>query len=771
MHTRASNFELVETLPKPERTLNRRIHRRNRRVPFDKRNNPLRHLRIVYRPILNINYFCNVLDVLRNYDSMDDEPMWATNHVVALTLSFIITIPETANESAIKGNHITLVKGNQFYVLFDRILREIRAFSQQENQSLTDAWLRMNEMLQNCHGHNLSKGNIIKIFYHGLSKITQEVRNVAAGGIFLYKTPNQVYQLLEDKVLLKLDWAKYQKTKSSLKKSVAFTDEGSNSDTDKIIARMDAMTLKMNAHLDLSNVTITLQAKSVDLSFGIQQVYLQHKHYALWEVIAFGESYKAPPKETTKDKRLAGEISTSTKKKGRIMAINAEDMQKRKNYVKARTTLSLALPDEHQLRFIKYDSAKELWEAILKTFGGNEAPKKAKKNQLQAIVSHLEFMDIPIEQDDLNQKFLTSLAPEWLVYIIVWRNRDDLDTMSLDDVYNHLKVYEPKPNGSQIKYEDISQIDDDDIEEMDIKWNLDLLSMRADRSPRSQDRGKRERESYKKDPKVEEPDPKAMIAINTEEDEASKNHDLVADEEEVPTKYALMAKSSSSSDNEVLERDIELKDNKTKYLMNELEEFLESQKLDKDKKGVGFNEYCAILPPPAQVYTPFKKDLSLMGLPEFVDDTVTDYTRPTPSIDVSKSVNCKHDIWVDKGKTWSRVNHTQDNMKYISTHKSMTARAVLLKSCIKPIAIKRPFSTARPTLNCAQPKMTSFVKTSHSNVKRPFERKSADKNKVWVPTVRPKIPIVGLKVLAAKPTVATDKGNKGKVVKASARWI
>ncbi|GKD12781.1 hypothetical protein Tco_1197188 [Tanacetum coccineum] len=90
--------------------------------------------------------------------------------------------------------------------------------------------------------------NIIKIFYHGLNKITQEVLNAAAGGIFLYKTPNQAYQLLEDKVLLKLDWAKNQKTKSSLRKTVAFAVEGSSySDTDKIMARMDAMTMKMDA--------------------------------------------------------------------------------------------------------------------------------------------------------------------------------------------------------------------------------------------------------------------------------------------------------------------------------------------------------------------------------------------------------------------------------------------------------------------------------------------------------------------------------------------
>ncbi|GJY55730.1 reverse transcriptase domain-containing protein [Tanacetum coccineum] len=216
---------------------------------------------------------------------MDDEPMWAADHVVAPTPSSAITIPETANEFAIKDTENEVVRLMMFPLsltgeaktwldelnegtietwdelrtafiscffppaLFDRLLREIQAFSQHENESLTDAWLRMKEMLRNCHGHNLSKGNIIKIFYHGLSEITQEVLNVAAGGIFLYKTPNQAYELLEDKVLLKLNWAKNQKTKPSLKKTVSFVDEGSsNSNTDKIMVRMDAMTLKIDAH-------------------------------------------------------------------------------------------------------------------------------------------------------------------------------------------------------------------------------------------------------------------------------------------------------------------------------------------------------------------------------------------------------------------------------------------------------------------------------------------------------------------------------------------
>ncbi|GKC70491.1 hypothetical protein Tco_1116374 [Tanacetum coccineum] len=189
--------------------------------------------------------------------------------------------------------------------------------------------------------------------------------------------------------------------------------------------------------------------------FRIQQ-YLQHEHYALWEIIEFGDSYKAPQEEDAKDKTSSSIGEASTKKKGVTLDVTTEDMQKRKNDVKARSTLLLALPDEHQLRFSKYETAKELWEAILKIFGGNDATKKKKKNQLkqqygnfkaegsetleqtfnrlQAIVSQLEFMDVSIEQDDLNQKFLTSLSDEWLMHTIVWRNKNDLDEMSLDDL-------------------------------------------------------------------------------------------------------------------------------------------------------------------------------------------------------------------------------------------------------------------------------------------------------------------------------------------------
>nr|GEV10245.1 hypothetical protein [Tanacetum cinerariifolium] len=182
--------------------------------------------------------------------------------------------------------------------------------------------------------------------------------------------------------------------------------------------------------------------------------------------------------------------------------------------------------------FSKYKTAQELWGAILKTFGGNEATKKTKKNQLkqqysnfkaegsetleqtfnrlQAIVSHLEFMDVEIEQDDLNQKFLTSLATEWLI-----SGKGEVNTASILTASTHVSsacadvaaasishdtvcaYIASQSNGSQIKYEDINQIDEDDIEEMDIK------------APRSQDRGRRE--IYKQDSKEEEEAPKALM--------------------------------------------------------------------------------------------------------------------------------------------------------------------------------------------------------------------------------------------------------------------
>ncbi|GKC94566.1 hypothetical protein Tco_1160008 [Tanacetum coccineum] len=88
-----------------------------KRVPFEQRNNPPQHPRVIYAPILDINYFCYFFDILLNYDPMDDKPMWAADRVVTPTADSGITILETANEFAIKETENDVVHLMMFSLL------------------------------------------------------------------------------------------------------------------------------------------------------------------------------------------------------------------------------------------------------------------------------------------------------------------------------------------------------------------------------------------------------------------------------------------------------------------------------------------------------------------------------------------------------------------------------------------------------------------------------------------------------------------------------
>ncbi|GJZ36251.1 reverse transcriptase domain-containing protein [Tanacetum coccineum] len=136
---------------------------------------------------------------------------------------------------------------NRFFPpsLFNRLLLEIRNFSQLVCESLTDAWLRLKSMLRKCQGHGLTKGAIIQIFYHGLDQPTKGILDVTAGGIFLYKSPNQAFQFLEDKVLFKHDWPIKSKNDHH-QKSVSFTDGSyNNTDNSQFKEKLKAMDLKL----------------------------------------------------------------------------------------------------------------------------------------------------------------------------------------------------------------------------------------------------------------------------------------------------------------------------------------------------------------------------------------------------------------------------------------------------------------------------------------------------------------------------------------------
>ncbi|GJU20546.1 ribonuclease H-like domain-containing protein [Tanacetum coccineum] len=115
-------------------------------------------------------------------------------------------------------------------------------------------------------------------------------------------------------------------------------------------------------------------------------------------------------------------------------------------------------------------------------------------------------------QENVNKKLLRSLSPEWNTHAVVWRNKADLDTMSMDDLYNNLKVYEPEvkgmsssinvanstnidnlsdavicaffasqPNSPQLVHDDLQQIYLDDMEEIDLRWQMAMLTIRVRR--------------------------------------------------------------------------------------------------------------------------------------------------------------------------------------------------------------------------------------------------------------------------------------------------
>ncbi|GKA81665.1 ribonuclease H-like domain-containing protein [Tanacetum coccineum] len=248
--------------------------------------------------------------------------------------------------------------------------------------------------------------------------------------------------------------------------------------------------------------------------------YLTHTDYALWEVTMNGDAPAV--------------VSASTE--GLIPSKTVKQKIARKNELKAKSTLLLAIPDEHLLKFHRIMDAKSLWEAIKTRFRGNKESKK----MFQKLISQLEIQGEVISQEDANLKLLRSLPPTWNNIALIMRNKPDLDELCMDDLYNNLKVYEAEiksqsnSNSHNVAFvssentsstneavnialdvstastqgqassstyvddvmfsffvnqsksllldnEDMEQIDSDDLEEMDLKWQVAMLTMRIKR--------------------------------------------------------------------------------------------------------------------------------------------------------------------------------------------------------------------------------------------------------------------------------------------------
>ncbi|GKA78735.1 putative ribonuclease H-like domain-containing protein [Tanacetum coccineum] len=263
----------------------------------------------------------------------------------------------------------------------------------------------------------------------------------------------------------------------------------------------------------------------------IEQYFLM-TDYALWEVIVNGDS--PPPKRTVDGVEKTYPPTTIKEKLAR------------KNELKARGTLLMALPNEHQLKFNTYKCAKTLMEAIEKRFGGNKESKKTQKtllkqqyenfngsssegldqtyDKMQKLISQLEILGETISQEDIS-------------YVVIY------------------SFFANQSNSPQLNDEDLQQIDADDLEEMDLKWLMAMLTMRARRflnktrmkiNPNGSEtirapRENRNREAIRRNVIVETTETKALVAQD------GLGYDWSDQAEEGPTNFALMVYTSLGS--------------------------------------------------------------------------------------------------------------------------------------------------------------------------------------------------------------------------------
>nr|GFC87075.1 hypothetical protein [Tanacetum cinerariifolium] len=124
-----------------------------------------------------------------------------------------------------------------------------------------------------------------------------------------------------------------------------------------------------------------------------------------------------------------------------VAPTTVEQRLARKNELKARGTLLMALLDKHQLKFNSHKDAKTLMKAIEKRFGGNTETNKVQKtllkqqfknfigssskgldqihDRLQKLVSQLEIHGVSLSQEDVNMKFLRNLPSKWKTHTLI----------------------------------------------------------------------------------------------------------------------------------------------------------------------------------------------------------------------------------------------------------------------------------------------------------------------------------------------------------------
>ncbi|GJT91284.1 ribonuclease H-like domain-containing protein [Tanacetum coccineum] len=227
--------------------------------------------------------------------------------------------------------------------------------------------------------------------------------------------------------------------------------------------------------------------------------YLQCINYTLWEIV---ENGNAPIVTKTVDGKETVISPTSVEKKAQ-----------RRAKLKERSTLLMALPNQHQLKFNSYKDAKTLMQAIENIFRDNTTIKKTQKNLLKQ--QYENFAASSSEMIKQTYEWIQMLISQLKIHdrkyciLCLWGTKPMIETLSLDEFFNKLKVYESEVKGTSSSYtnshnvaflsssstnsatravntakginEDIQQINPNDLVEMDLRWNIVMMTMRAKR--------------------------------------------------------------------------------------------------------------------------------------------------------------------------------------------------------------------------------------------------------------------------------------------------
>ncbi|GJS42059.1 putative ribonuclease H-like domain-containing protein [Tanacetum coccineum] len=395
-------------------------------------------------------------------------------------------------------------------------------------------------------------------------------------------------------------------------------------------------------------------------------------------------------------------------------------------------------------------------------------------NRLQKIVSQLAILGENITQEDLNLKFLSSLASEWNTNVVVWRNKPDLDTMSFDDLYNNFKIVEQEVKGTASSSSSLKETSS-----------------------------------------------KAMVAIN----ESGFDWSYMA-YDEVPTNMALMAFSDYELNKSefnlatykrglasVEEQLVFYKKNESRQINREviftpkfdlsnsgLEEFQQPEfegygpKTSKSVSEDISNEVRES--PDAPLVKELVSDDKLEKKTVFPTVAKIEFVRPKQqekpvrkpvkyaemySFDhVHAHCNYHQRERLVSGNNYTRVNYNYSAKKtHPSAQKNMVPRAVLMKTGLRSLNTTRPVNTAHPkTTVYSARSMSHFSKLAQSTIKRPYQTKTALTNKnssQKVNTAKGKFYTARPKAVnTARPNstvVNAVRANQVNAVKASACWV